>query len=146
MYTSPPIPSAGFFLVGAFRGAAVARFMSLARYAGVGAVATATHYLILILWVEALGLEPGLGAAAGAVVGAVVAYVGNRRLTFQAHAVPHGRALPRFAAVSAVGAVLNGLVVASGVALGMHYLPAQAVATALVMLLTYHVNRWWTFS
>ncbi|MFM8738510.1 MAG: GtrA family protein [Betaproteobacteria bacterium] len=39
----------------------------------------------------------------------------------------------------------NAAVVASGVALGLHYLLAQVLATALVMLATYHLNRVWTF-
>jgi putative flippase GtrA len=37
-------------------------------------------------------------------------------------------------------------VVAAGVALGAHYLLAQAVATALVLLLTFAVNRAWAFA
>jgi putative flippase GtrA len=46
-------------------------------------------------------------------------------------------------------ALLGGLagmaIVAAGVALGLHYLLAQAVATAVVLLLTFAVNRAWTF-
>jgi len=46
---------------------------------------------------------------------------------------------------AAVGAVLGMSVVAAGVALGLHYLLAQAVATVSVLLLGFVVNRWWTF-
>ena len=77
-------------------------------------------------------------------LGAQVAFVGNRCLTF-GH---HGAWWPawwRFMGTAAVGAVLGMAVVAAGVALGLHYLLAQAVATVSVLLLGFVVNRWWTF-
>ncbi len=117
----------------------------LSRYAAVGAVATACHYALLVVLVEAAGVVPGLSALAGAVLGGVVAYLGNRRYTFSFSEVGHARAMPRFAAVAAAGAVLNGLIVGAGAALGVHYLLAQVLATVLVMLATYQLNRIWTF-
>jgi putative flippase GtrA len=121
--------------------------VSLPTYAAVGALATAAHYVLLAVLVESAWLNPGPAAACGACLGAVVAYWGNRAFTFRATPAPHGRAMWRFAAVALAGAGLNGLIVAWGHgAWGLHYLVAQAIATVLVMLLTYHLNRWWTFS
>lgn len=120
-------------------------FNGLSRYAAVGMVATLTHYALLILLVEGLGLPPGPAAWAGAVLGAAVAYAGNRRFTFGHSATPHAQALPRFAAIAALGALANGLIVGGGAALGVHYLVMQAVATVLVMVATYHLNRRWSF-
>jgi len=52
------------------------------RYTAVGAIATAVHYAVLVLWVEAIGAPAYLGSGIGAVVGAQVAYAGNRWFTF----------------------------------------------------------------
>lgn len=117
----------------------------LSRYATVGLVATVCHYAALLLLVEAFFLSPGLSAFAGSVLGAFVAYAGNRRFTFTQTDAPHASALPRFGAIAALGALVNALIVGGGAALGAHYLLMQMLATALVMVATYHLNRAWTF-
>ena len=120
--------------------------MALTRYAAVGIAATAAHYALLILLVEAMGVGPGWGAWTGALVGALVAFEGNRRWTFPGTPVSRGQSFARFMAVAAAGSVANGLIVGAGTSwLGVHYLVAQVVATGVVMVVTYHVNRWWTF-
>ena len=116
----------------------------IARYALVGVVATAAHYLVLILWVERLGLQAFVGSGVGAVVGAQVAYVGNRWFTF-AHAGSMRASWPRFQATAALGALLGMAVVAAGVRLGVYYLLGQVVATGLGLALTFTLNRLWTF-
>ncbi len=118
---------------------------ALARYALVGVSATAAHWATLALLVEAASVEAWLGSGAGALVGAQVAFLGNRRFTFR----HEGVAWPawwRFMGTAAVGGALGMAIVAVGVALGAHYLAAQALATALVMLLTFAVNRHWSFA
>lgn len=117
----------------------------LSRYAAVGAVATAAHYLLLLALVEWAGVAPGPAAWCGAVLGAWVAYAGNRRYTFNHQSTSHGRALPRFALIALLGSLANALIVGGGSAMGFHYLLMQVLATALVMLGTYHLNRIWTF-
>ena len=109
-----------------------------------GAAATVAHWAVLVWGVEALAWPAWLASGCGAVGGAQVAFFGNRRFTF-AHA---GAVLPawwRFQATAVMGALLGMGVVAVGVALGLHYLLAQAVATLLVLLLTVAVNRHWSF-
>jgi putative flippase GtrA len=118
---------------------------ALARYLLVGATATAVHWALLALLVEALGVVPWLASGAGAVLGAQVAFVGNRVYTF-GHAGPLWPAWWRFMGTALLGAGVSMAVVAAGVALGVHYLLAQAVATALVVLLTFGLNRYWTFA
>ena len=121
--------------------------MALAKYTLVGGIATAAHYLSLLVLVEVFGLNAAWAAFSGAIVGAVLAYWGNRRVTFEDSSASHARAAPRFALVAFAGAAINGLIVWAGVqTLGMHYLLAQAAATAAVLLLTYHLNRTWTFA
>jgi putative flippase GtrA len=122
-----------------------AAMRGLSRYALVGVVATAAHYALLVLLVEWASAPAGPSALIGALLGAAVAYLGNRRYTFSSSDAPHTRAAPRFAAIAGLGAVANALVVGGGVAMGLHYLLAQVVATIVVMLATYHLNRVWTF-
>lgn len=121
--------------------------MSFARYSVTGGVATAAHYAVLALLVEGLKAPAALAAALGALCGAAVAYLGNRRFTFSATTVPHRHAAPRFLLVAALGAAVSAAIVGLGTAvLHAHYLASQVVATALVLLLTYGLNRRWTFA
>lgn len=116
-----------------------------AKYAGVGAVATGMHYLVVIGAVEALRRPAWEAALCGAVAGGVVAYFGNHRFTFCSPRA-HRSALSRFALVALAGAGLQSAVVGLGTeTLRLHYLVAQALATGLVFLITFLVNRRWTF-
>ncbi len=116
----------------------------LLRYASVGGLATAAHWALLAVLVEGAGMAPWVASGCGAVLGAQVAFFGNRRYTF-GHAGPLWPAWWRFMGTAALGGGVGMAVVAAGVALGPHYLLAQAVATAVGLLLTYTVNRVWTF-
>lgn len=118
---------------------------ALARYIGVGAAATLAHWALLAALVEVGQIAPWLASGAGAVLGSQVAFFGNRRFTFD-HAGPLWPAWWRFMSTALLGAALGMAVVAAGVGLGLHYLLAQALATGLSMLLTFAVNRGWTFA
>lgn len=121
--------------------------MAFIRYTLTGGVATGAHYALLLILVEAFGVPAALSAAAGALCGAGVAYLGNRRFTFTGSAARHGHAIPRFVLVAALGAALNGLIVGAGVSVfAWHYLAAQVAATVVVLGLTYRLNRVWTFA
>ena len=114
------------------------------RYVAVGGVATSAHYLLLAGLVEWGRWPPPLAAGAGAALGAQLGFVGNRCFTF-AHAGPWLPAWWRFQATALLGGLVSIAVVAAGTALGLHYLLAQALATLLVLVLTYAVNRRWAF-
>lgn len=116
----------------------------LLRYTLVGAIATAVHYVLLVLCVEFAHWPAWLASGAGAVVGAQVAYLGNRRFTF-AYRGAVGTSWIRFQLTALAGALQGMLVVAAGVALGTHYLVAQVAATLSSLLLTFAINRGWTF-
>jgi len=116
----------------------------LGRYAGVGVLATAAHYAVLVGCVELARWPAWIGSGIGALVGAQVAYAGNRWYTF-AHRGPLGASWLRFHITAALGALVGMAIVALGVRLGIHYLAAQVVATLVAMLLTYAVNRAWSF-
>ena len=119
--------------------------MAFVRYTLIGGVATAVHYAVLVALVEGFNFSPSLSAMFGATCGALVAYAGNREFTFASDAL-HRIALPRFLIIAALGAMLSGGMVWIGtVMLAWHYLVAQLLATILIMLLTYQLNRLWTF-
>ena len=109
-------------------------------------MATALHYAVLLALVERAGVAAVPASVMGALCGAVAAYAINRSITFTTSTATHQQALPRFMLIAAGGAALNGAMVWVGVHwLGWHYLVAQALATVLVLGLTYRLNRSWTF-
>jgi putative flippase GtrA len=117
---------------------------ALLRYALVGAVATAVHYALLALGVEWVGWSAPSASGFGAMVGAQVAYAGNRLLTF-GYRGAYAASWLRFQGTALLGALVGMVIVALGVHLGAHYLMAQVCATLLVLGLTFAINRYWTF-
>lgn len=116
-------------------------------YIVAGGIATAVHYAVLVALVEWVGVSAAPSAFIGALCGAVVAYLTNRYITFPGSSARHIQAMPRFMAIALLGAVINGVLVWLGVQqLGWHYLLAQALATVLVMGMTFRLNRIWTFA
>ena len=121
--------------------------MVLFWYTLAGGIATAVHYAVLLLLVEVLAFPAAPSAVLGALCGAAVSYLVNRLVTFPGTTVRHHQAVPRFMLVALAGALLNGAIVWAGVhLLSWHYLAAQALATILVLGLTYRLNRSWTFA
>lgn len=116
----------------------------LGRYAAFGGGATVAHWLLLTLLVEQAHWAAWAGSGAGALLGSQVAFFANRRYTF-GHGGVLWPAWWRFMVTALIGAVVGMGVVAWGVALGLHYLAAQTLATALGLLLTFAINRAWTF-
>lgn len=114
------------------------------RYSVVGGIATAAHYALLALVVEWLHWPAWLGSGLGAVLGAQVAFFGNRVFTF-AHQGPVAVAWVKFMGTAAAGALLGMLIVAVSVQWGLHYLAGQVVATLASLVLTFAINRAWTF-
>jgi putative flippase GtrA len=117
---------------------------ALPRYLAVGGVATLAHWAFMALCVEGLGIAPWVSSGWGAAVGAQVAFFANRHFTF-GHDGALWLAWWRFMGTAVLGAVVGMATVAAGVALGVHYLLAQAVATLVGVLLTFVINRAWTF-
>lgn len=114
------------------------------RYASAGAVGTLAQYATLVALVQAQGTGAVLASTLGAILGALVNYALNHRFTFASER-RHAQALPRFAAVAAMGIALNALIVAVLVHANVHYLAAQVVATGAVLAGGYLANRAWTF-
>ena len=117
---------------------------SFMRYGFIGGIATAVHYLVLIVCVELFQWPAYLGSGLGAVVGAQVAFFGNRKFTFD-HSGALNTAWIKFQATALIGALVGMAIVAITVKIGWHYLIGQVLATLTSLVLTFAVNRAWTF-
>jgi putative flippase GtrA len=115
------------------------------KFAAAGAIGTSCQYVVLVLWVEAVGAPVVPGTLVGFCAGALVNYVLARRYVF-ASTRPHSSAVPRFGLVAVAGAAINTGIVAWLYGAGLHYLAAQVLATAAVLSWNFLVNRHWTFS
>jgi len=114
-------------------------------YAGVGAIGTVAQYAILIAMVHSGLASPAVSSMAGATVGAIVNYSLNRQITFRSNSDPLSTA-PKFAIIAVLGVVTNGMCMKFfATILGVNYLVAQLITTALVLGLTYLLNSKWTF-
>jgi len=116
-----------------------------AKFAAVGGLGTALHYLVLIALVSLAGLAPGRAAFCGALAGACLVYLLNRRYTFDSRQA-HGRAVPRFILLAVAGALLNGAIVGVLSGAGLHFLLAQVIATGAILVLNFIVSKLWIFS
>lgn len=79
------------------------------RFAFVGIGATATHFVVMVLCVEALALDPVLATLPSFAVAFFVSYVFNRRWTFAASG-RHEVLMTRYLLVALVGLALNALI------------------------------------
>lgn len=115
------------------------------RFAGVGVIGTAAHYSVLTLLASVLGVHPVSASALGFIVGAIVNYWLNRKLTF-ASTIRQIDGLFKFLVVASIGLLLNTAIVAVLIDhAGLHYLVAQIIATGLVLGWNFVGNRYWTF-
>lgn len=118
----------------------------LAGFLGVGVLATALQYLILLLGVEVFGTGPVLASSVGFAVSAVANYLLNYRYTFRSDR-RHSSAAVRFAAVAAAGLALNALLMEALTArLGVPYIAAQVLTTGAVLAWNFVAHALWSFA
>ena len=115
-------------------------------FLGIGIVATALQYAVLVAAVEQWGTSPVLGSSIGYIVSAVVNYLLNYHFNFRSRN-SHSIAASRFALVAASGLLLNGAIMALlGHVPRLPYLIAQLAATATVLAWNFIGNALWSFS
>ena len=115
-------------------------------FAGVGAIGTVGHYLVLILMVQVGGAAPLTGSTCGFLVGAFINYLLNYRFTFESKK-EHKEALAKFMVVAALGFGLNAAIMFLGTeVLRLHYFGVQLVATGIVLVSNFAFNKAWTFA
>jgi putative flippase GtrA len=120
----------------------VAQFV---KFAIVGVSNTLLFFGTYTLLYKVLGVYYLVASAIGFTVGAVNGFLLNRAWTFQGHV---GDALTpvRWTIVQGCGLGLNELLLyLCASALGLDKLLAQALAIAIVVVLTFFANRAWTF-
>ena len=120
----------------------ISQFLS---FLGVGAVATAIHYLILIVLTEFAATNAVLASGVGYVLSSAVNYFLNYRITFRS-SERHFEASIKFGLVAGSGLVFNLLIMfVLNQSIGIHYVLAQIVATSVVLIWNFFVNRYWTY-
>ncbi|MFQ5756903.1 MAG: GtrA family protein [Acidiferrobacterales bacterium] len=115
-------------------------------FAGVGAIGTAVHYMTLISLVETINVKPVYATTVGFIVGALINYILNYIYTFQSNKA-HVEAVTKFLTVAAIGAVVNSSIMFLGQSvLQFNYILVQIIATGIVLLQNFSLNKWWTFA
>ncbi|OYW33199.1 MAG: hypothetical protein B7Z45_08680 [Azorhizobium sp. 12-66-6] len=118
----------------------------LATFVAVGGTAFVAHFLVLGGLVEWEVMGPVPASMVGFVVGTLVTYTLNSRFTFQSTR-SHAGALPRYFAVAGVAFILNGVLMDIFThRLGVFYLLAQGLTSALVLVWTFSGYRVWAFA
>ncbi|NBF08081.1 GtrA family protein [Pseudomonas sp. Fl4BN1] len=119
--------------------------IQLPRYLIVGGLATASHYCMFLLLINFVAPLPA--SLAGAVAGTLISYQGNKRWTFAqgAQAPWHGQML-RFCLTAFAYNLGNALMML----LLLDRWPqspllVQMFSTASLTLVSYWINRTWTF-
>jgi putative flippase GtrA len=126
----------------------VIKAKQLLHFGGVGGLAAATHYLVVLLLVG-VGLHPLLANVFAFLTAFQVSYFGHRHLTFADSAVglPHSQTLPRFFLVAVSSFLLNECMFAG--LLRYTALPYQlslGIVLVLVAGLTFVLSRVFAFS
>ena len=115
------------------------------KFGTVGALATLTHYAILISLVETIDLNPVIASGLGYAISGALNYLLNYKYTFRSSSL-HLVSGPRFGIVAASGLTLNVVIMHFGYELlKINYLVVQIIATLVVLFWNFLVNRHWTF-
>lgn len=114
-------------------------------FAGIGLISTGLQFAILGLLTDAFGMNAVIASCAAYAGSAYANYLLNRRLTFRSRA-SQASTLPKFAAVSFCGLMLNGALMAILV-LGLHANQwiAQVITSCAVLILNFLGNLVWSF-
>jgi putative flippase GtrA len=123
-------------------GPLVAQF---AKFGVVGVSNTLITYGVFTLLEEVFGVWYIAASGIGFAVGATNGFLLNRSWTFRGHGEGSGAAV-RWFIVQGCGLLLDLALIAGFVEIGkLNKLIAQAFATMIVVVITFFVNRRWTF-
>jgi putative flippase GtrA len=116
-----------------------------AKYFISGVIALIAHLLVLTALVELLNVRPLVATGAGFMVGVCVNYVGQHAWVFRASG-RHAVLFPRFAVVTFATFAANiALFHLLHDIIGLWYVAAQLVATAVIFVVNFLINRYYTF-
>jgi putative flippase GtrA len=119
----------------------------LFSFVSVGATATLLQYLLTAGIVFAGWLPLVAASTAGFLISAAFNYWANARLTFAAQGsrATDRRQQLRFAVMVAIGCALNAGVLRAAMAVGLHPVLAQLIATSAVLAANFTLSRIWVF-
>ncbi|HUH86599.1 MAG TPA: GtrA family protein [Pusillimonas sp.] len=121
-------------------------FKQLAWFVATGCAAALTHWLVVVLCVQQLGLAPLLANFVGWLVAFGVSFLGHYHLTFRAQRGPWARAAGRFFLVSALGFAVNELAYAYFLhTTAVRYDVLLAMILIGMAVLTFILGRFWAF-
>ena len=116
------------------------------RFAVSGGLATATHVLVFITFVEWLSVRPVIAAGAAFIAALFVSYGMNYHWTFSVSG-PHRVMLPRFVLVAVLGLLLNlGITYAVVDMAGYWYGYALLLVVLFVPMMTFVLSKIWVFN
>ena len=119
--------------------------LTFTKFLGVGAIATATQYLVLVIFVEAANIDPVIASATGFIISSCLNYYLNYSFTYRSDS-PHSQAAPRFFVTVIAGLIINtGCMYLMVSQLQIYYILAQVVATGVTLLWNFTVHSLWTF-
>jgi putative flippase GtrA len=114
-------------------------------FAAIGTVGTLAHYSALLALVQVGHFNPVMSSGVGFIIGALVNYFLNYRLTFRSTKL-HRDSMPKFFLVALSGLMFNTAIMEFVTEiLKQHYIVGQVLATAGVLVWNFTVNRCWTF-
>ena len=115
------------------------------RFGAFGALATLIHVVVFAVLVEKFHFAAVMASVPAFLCAMLVSYAANSKWTFRASA-GHGTHLPRYAMVSLVGLGLNTLITYIVVnVMGLWYGFALMIVVTAIPVITYLLNRHWTF-
>jgi len=118
---------------------------SFVRFGSFGAIATLIHIFVFTMLVEKFHVSAVMASIPAFVCAMLFSYVANSRWTFRVD-VDHGSHLPRYAMVSLIGLGINAMITFIVVdVLALWYGFALMVVVTVVPLITYLLNRRWTY-
>ncbi|MDY0747244.1 GtrA family protein [Paucibacter sp. R3-3] len=122
-------------------------FAQLFSFLSVGVFATGLQYLLTIGLVLAGGLPLVLASTLAFLISAAFNYWANASMTFatQGHRAGNRAQQMRFVAMVALGCALNAGLLHAAVALGLHPVLSQFIATAGVLVSNFTLSRLWVF-
>ncbi|MCA1441643.1 GtrA family protein [Ensifer sp. IC4062] len=112
---------------------------SFVRYFAFGTIAASLQVATLAFLVEIAGMGEVYASTVAFYFAVVVNYFLQRHYTFRS-SEPHRLALPKFVAVSTIGAGINALAFGLLVTL-MHYVVAQCLSLLLVFSVNYSLSK-----
>ena len=119
----------------------------IGRFAVIGAAAGGIHVATVAALVATLGLPPLAANVVGFALAFGVSYAGQRRWTFDAADLPHGRSLPRYLAVALGSFALNESLYALLLRFSpLHYVAALVLTIGVAASATYLASRSWAFA